>query len=84
VKALAREMTQEALDALKAVVTSPNAPPAARVSAANAILDRGWGRPKETIENTGKVTIEDLVLASYRHEERVAEAQKQAEEDKLH
>jgi hypothetical protein len=35
------------------------------------------------VETTGKVTIEDLVLASYRHDERVAQAQKQAEEDKL-
>jgi hypothetical protein len=49
VKALAREMTQEALDALEAVVTSANAHPAARVRAATAILDRGWVKPPRPI-----------------------------------
>ncbi|WP_349630000.1 hypothetical protein [Bradyrhizobium tropiciagri] len=30
---------------------STNATPAARVSAANAILDRGWGKAPQAIEN---------------------------------
>ncbi len=60
---------EEALDALKAVVTSANAPPAARVSAATAILDRGWGRPKETVDVTHRKTIEDWVRESYRPRE---------------
>jgi hypothetical protein len=45
VKAAARGLTQDALDTLKAALTAPTAPWAARVSAATAILDRGWGRP---------------------------------------
>lgn len=42
---LAREHTETALDALVEIVLSKRAAAAARVSAAQAILDRGWGRP---------------------------------------
>ncbi len=74
-------MTQEALDALRAVVTSANAPAAARVSAATAILDRGWGKPKETVDVTARgPTLEDLVLASYKREE----AEAASEDEKPH
>jgi hypothetical protein len=84
IKEAARELTQEALDALKLVVTSANAPAAARVSAATAILDRGWGKPKETMDVTSRgPTLEELVLASFRQDpEREAEAASEAE--KLH
>ena len=50
VKAAAREHTQDALDTLKAVMSDAKAPSAARVSAATAMLDRGWGRAKETVD----------------------------------
>ena len=43
-----------------------NAPHAARIHAANSLLDRGFGKPKETVDVNGKVTLEDLVLASMR------------------
>jgi hypothetical protein len=32
-------------------MTAPDAPHAARVSAANSILDRGWGKAAQPIEN---------------------------------
>ena len=32
-----------------AIMGNADAPPAARVSAANAILDRGWGKPAQAI-----------------------------------
>jgi Family of unknown function (DUF5681) len=50
VKAAARELTLDAMDTLKQVMKDPKAPPAARVGAATAILDRGWGRPQQQIE----------------------------------
>jgi hypothetical protein len=31
-----------------------NAPPAARVSAANAILDRGYGKPAQSVDLTSR------------------------------
>lgn len=48
-RALARERTKDALDTLAAIMGSPKAPPAARVAAAVAILDRGHGRPVQAI-----------------------------------
>ena len=50
VKAAARELTPQALETLQEVMENKRAPPAARVSAATAILDRGWGRPTETVK----------------------------------
>lgn len=47
---LAREHTETAVQALIDVMTKETEPAAARVSAAAAILDRGWGRPKQEIE----------------------------------
>ncbi len=43
--ALARENTEPALAALVEVAEDASAPAAARVQAAKALLDRGWGRP---------------------------------------
>ena len=66
VKAAAREHTQDALDTLKAVMSDAKAPSAARVSAATAMLDRGWGRAKETVDANVGVSLEALILASLR------------------
>lgn len=49
VKAAAQELTQTALETLKTIATNPGAPDAARVSAAIALLDRGWGKPTQMI-----------------------------------
>jgi len=43
-KALAADYTVEALDVLVATFRDPNAPVAARVSAAKEVLDRGHGK----------------------------------------
>jgi hypothetical protein len=51
-RALAREHTAAALEALVEIVGSKKAPPAARVAAANSILDRGYGRPETKIDAT--------------------------------
>jgi predicted ATP-dependent serine protease len=50
VKVAARELTLDAMDTLKLVMKDPKAPRAARVGAATAILDRGWGRPQQQID----------------------------------
>jgi hypothetical protein len=47
---LAREFTQDAFDTLVEIMADVETPPKTRVSAASAILDRGWGRPKQEIE----------------------------------
>ncbi|TWT11685.1 hypothetical protein [Reyranella sp. CPCC 100927] len=43
-RALARDHTQAAIDALVSVVNDTDASPSARTSAAEALLNRGWGR----------------------------------------
>jgi hypothetical protein len=49
VKAAARELTQDAIDVLAAIMRDPRAPAAARVSAASAVLDRGHGKPAQAV-----------------------------------
>ncbi|MFQ3895317.1 DUF5681 domain-containing protein [Sphingobium sp. R-7] len=46
---LAREHTPKAVDALVDVLADEKAPHAAKVSAATALLDRGWGRPRQDL-----------------------------------
>ena len=53
VKELAREHTAEAIQTLVSIMSDPKSAPAARVSAANALLDRGYGKPPQHI--TGEV-----------------------------
>ena len=48
---IARLHTDDAIQALVAVVEDRRSPPAARVAAANSLLDRGWGRPAQMIVN---------------------------------
>ena len=53
VKELARAHTGEAIETLVSIMSNPKAAPAARVSAANSLLDRGYGKPLQHI--TGDV-----------------------------
>jgi len=48
------EYTEAALQTLVAIATDEKAPPAARVAAATAILDRAHGKPVQAIEGTGE------------------------------
>ena len=51
IRSLARSHTRTALNTLAMIMRSKDATPAARVSAANAILDRGWGKAPQAIQN---------------------------------
>ena len=53
VKELARAHTGEAIDTLVSIMSNPKAAPAARVSAANSLLDRGYGKPPQHITGEG-------------------------------
>ena len=52
VQELARERSPEAINILANVMRDEKAPPAARVAAANALLDRGYGKPTQPISQT--------------------------------
>lgn len=50
IKSLARSHTETAIKTLAGIMQQADAPPAARVSAATALLDRGWGKAVQHIE----------------------------------
>lgn len=50
VQSLARQHTEAAINTLVGIMQNPAAPSAARVSAAIAVLDRGYGRPPQSID----------------------------------
>jgi len=52
IRSLARSHTRTAINALVGIMRSKDATAAARVSAANAILDRGWGKATQPLERS--------------------------------
>jgi hypothetical protein len=51
IRSLARSHTRTAINVLVGIMRSKVATAAARVSAANAILDRGWGKATQPVGN---------------------------------
>ena len=51
IRSLARSHTRTAINVLVGIMRSKDATAAARVTAANAILDRGWGKAAQPLEN---------------------------------
>lgn len=49
IRSLARGHTETAINVLAGIMSEPEAPHAARISAATALLDRGWGKPTQPI-----------------------------------
>ncbi len=58
VKSLARECAPEAIETLKKIMLDVKTPPAARIGAATAILDRGFGKPPQAIDVSGEVAFD--------------------------
>jgi hypothetical protein len=67
IKSLARSHTDSCIKVLVSIAQQPNAPPAARVAAATALLDRGWGKPNQdttvTIQHRKAAEVPDDALA---------------------
>ena len=61
IRSLARAQTALAIRTLTGVCGSKAAPAAARVSAASALLDRGWGRPQQTHTDEDGETIRVVI-----------------------
>jgi hypothetical protein len=65
IRSLARSHTETAIRVLAGIMQEENAPHAARVSAAQALLDRGWGKPTQPIagdEDAPPVRISKIEL----------------------
>lgn len=71
---LAKTHTEKALNTLVEIIEDKKAPPAARVQAATAILDRGWGKPVQQIEKNEVHTFFELVQMVEEAEKRYQEA----------
>lgn len=52
IQSLARNHTDAAVKVLAGIMNQTNCTPAARVAAATALLDRGWGKPAQTVDMT--------------------------------
>lgn len=59
VKALALNHSEEALNLMVTIMNDPEAPPAVRV-AADKVLDRAIGKPKQEVEMTAEVGYVDV------------------------
>ena len=68
VQELARQQSPLAIETLAEIMSNEKTPPAARVAAANVLLDRGYGKPTQPISKTlAKVdpsTMSDEELAA--------------------
>jgi hypothetical protein len=73
IRSLARSHTRTALKVLVGIMRSDDATPAVRLSAANAILDRGWGKSAQPIESgeEGVETVHRVERIIVRPEEAV-------------
>jgi hypothetical protein len=68
VKAYAQNYGKEAIEALVNIMRSEDQPAAARVAASREILDRGYGKPNQAIEHTGKID-QPLVIVTTEDED---------------
>lgn len=57
IRSLARSHTEKALKVLKEIMEDATIQAGARVSAAVALLDRGWGKPSQTVDMTVRKAI---------------------------
>ena len=62
IRSLARAHTAKAINVLAGIMEQETAPHAARVSAATALLDRGWGKPTQPVsgEDGGPIQFEKI------------------------
>ena len=61
VTTLARQQTEKAIALLAEVMLDPKAPQAARVTAAQALLDRGWGKAPIQIDLNVRAKFDDFL-----------------------
>ena len=61
---LARAHTPLAISTLANIVRSDETPPAARVAASVALLDRAWGKPVQAIQTSGTSNLQLHLVAA--------------------
>ena len=88
VRSICRGHTATMISVLVSIARSKEEPPAARVSAATGILDRGWGKPDQTTQNKSEITViirklmhEPLVIDHDDNQQSLTENTKLQEDD---
>ena len=77
IRSLARSHTATAVRTLAGIMRESRAPAAARISAAIALLDRGWGKPQQEVEmnlrqkSPREMTDEELMAIIARGQDRM-------------
>lgn len=61
IASLARAHTETAINVLAGIMSEKKAPHSARVQAAEALLSRGWGKPKQEVEHGVTDDLADLL-----------------------
>ena len=74
VMALARTYTKAAIETLVGIMQDEQAPKHARVAAASAILDRGYGKPPQAVEHSGDGVVLQVVTGILRAPDEPLEA----------
>ncbi len=83
IRSLARSHTRTAVNVLVGIMRSKDATAAARVTAANAILDRGWGKAPQALTNGDDGALELIhrieLRADFQHLRRWRKSVEQAQ-----
>ena len=53
IRSMARSYSRKAIKVLAGIMQAEDAAPPARVAAASALLDRGWGKPSQPLTGDG-------------------------------
>ena len=69
IREIAQQHTENAIETLVRILNSETASPSAQVAAASALLDRGYGRPEQSVK--ASLNQIDLGEALQRMSERV-------------
>ena len=70
IRSLARSHTTKALNVLKGIMSERGAPHSSRVAAAVALLDRGWGKPPQSIDANIEGTVTIMVETGIRRKKK--------------
>lgn len=62
ISSLARQHTESAIKVLAGIMNQPTSPEAARISAANSLMDRGWGKATQPIAGDDEMAAVRIAL----------------------
>jgi hypothetical protein len=70
IRQLARQYTTEALETLVSILWDTESGASARVSAANILLDRAWGKPTQSVDDNVNGSVAVYVITGVPRSDR--------------